>query len=204
LYDDAYGWLWIPGYDWSPAWVTWGFADNYYAWAPLMPEVNVGMQFSSWRPHPFYWNICDRSHIYDRDIAYDILHTEQAGNIAAHLSIINNFNNTHVHNLYYVSGPQINEVEKFTNRKINPVIIKEAGRINQVKHQGDELRIYRPQVQQPQLRQFKRIDNNNARPLRADNDRPVMQRSQQIENINRLPARTAPVGVFGSSGKGRH
>src|SRR5437867_6434237 len=22
-YDDFYGWVWIPGYDWAPAWVEW-------------------------------------------------------------------------------------------------------------------------------------------------------------------------------------
>jgi len=29
------GWYWIPGYQWSPAWVQWGWENNYYCWAPL-------------------------------------------------------------------------------------------------------------------------------------------------------------------------
>lgn len=29
------GWYWIPGYRWSPAWVSWGWNDYYYGWCPL-------------------------------------------------------------------------------------------------------------------------------------------------------------------------
>jgi hypothetical protein len=31
----AGGWYWIPGYHWSPAWVSWFGDDNYYGWCPL-------------------------------------------------------------------------------------------------------------------------------------------------------------------------
>jgi len=29
------GWYWIPGYRWSPAWVSWFWNDSYYGWCPL-------------------------------------------------------------------------------------------------------------------------------------------------------------------------
>jgi hypothetical protein len=201
MYDDSYGWLWVPGYDWSPAWVTWGTADNYYAWAPLMPEVNAGVQFSSWRPHSFYWNICEQGHIYDRDLSNSLLTQQQAGNITGHIAIINNFTNTRVHNLFYAKGPAVNDVEKFTNHKIDPVSVKEVNNISQVKHEGNEMKVYRPQVQQPQPRQFRRVDDNNRKPLQAAGDKPVMQRSQQIENINHLSMHTAPAATFGGGAK---
>jgi hypothetical protein len=209
MYDDAYGWLWVPGYDWSPAWVTWGSVDNYYAWAPLMPDVNAGIQFSTWRPHSFYWNLCDRSHINDRNLSNVILNQHDAVNITSRISIVNNFNNTHVHNLYYSSGPARSEVERFTNNKINTVSIKEVNNISQIKHTDNQLNIYRPQVQQPQPRQFRRVDDNNRRPLTAADSRPVMQQqhSQQMQNINQLSVHHAPPSTFGSGGArngGRH
>jgi hypothetical protein len=46
------GWVWIPGDEWAPAWVSWRQTDDddYIGWAPLPPEatfsVNVG--FHSW------------------------------------------------------------------------------------------------------------------------------------------------------------
>jgi hypothetical protein len=33
------GWIWIPGDEWAPAWVSWRTSDNYVGWAPLPPEA---------------------------------------------------------------------------------------------------------------------------------------------------------------------
>jgi Family of unknown function (DUF6600) len=36
---DGTGWVWTPGIDWSPAWVSWRTSDNgFVGWAPLPPE----------------------------------------------------------------------------------------------------------------------------------------------------------------------
>ena len=44
-YDDFYGWVWIPGYEWAPAWVEWRYGEDYVGWAPLSPyavfSINV-------------------------------------------------------------------------------------------------------------------------------------------------------------------
>jgi hypothetical protein len=33
-YDSAYGWVWLPGTGYSPAWVYWMYGDGYIGWAP--------------------------------------------------------------------------------------------------------------------------------------------------------------------------
>ena len=33
------GWVWIPGDEWAPAWVTWRESPGYVGWAPLPPET---------------------------------------------------------------------------------------------------------------------------------------------------------------------
>lgn len=43
VYVDDYGWAWVPGYEWAPAWVSWRASDDYVGWAPLPPEAR-------WRP----------------------------------------------------------------------------------------------------------------------------------------------------------
>jgi len=35
---DPYGWVWVPGTIWAPAWVTWAYTDSYVGWAPLPPS----------------------------------------------------------------------------------------------------------------------------------------------------------------------
>ena len=60
-YDDYYGWIWVPGRDWGPAWVEWRYDDDYIGWAPLSPyaqfSLNVGVIWSNrWVAPVHYWN----------------------------------------------------------------------------------------------------------------------------------------------------
>jgi hypothetical protein len=47
--DPVYGWIWVPGYNWAPAWVCWRHSPGYYGWAPLPPHaefvVGVGLRW---------------------------------------------------------------------------------------------------------------------------------------------------------------
>ena len=42
------GWVWVPGEEWAPAWVSWRSGERNVGWAPLPPEArferNVGIQ----------------------------------------------------------------------------------------------------------------------------------------------------------------
>jgi len=33
------GWVWVPGDQWAPAWVSWRYGNNFVGWAPLPPEA---------------------------------------------------------------------------------------------------------------------------------------------------------------------
>ena len=33
------GWVWLPGDQWAPAWVSWRYGNDYVGWAPLPPEA---------------------------------------------------------------------------------------------------------------------------------------------------------------------
>src|SRR5216684_845077 len=37
VYDSSYGWVWMPGTEWAPAWVVWREAPDYIGWAPCGP-----------------------------------------------------------------------------------------------------------------------------------------------------------------------
>jgi hypothetical protein len=38
LFDGSFGWVWVPGRVWAPAWVTWRWSEDAVGWAPLPPS----------------------------------------------------------------------------------------------------------------------------------------------------------------------
>jgi Family of unknown function (DUF6600) len=47
-FDPALGWVWIPGDEWAPAWVSFYEGDGWIGWAPLPPGASfrVGLTFA--------------------------------------------------------------------------------------------------------------------------------------------------------------
>jgi Skp family chaperone for outer membrane proteins len=37
-----HGWVWIPGRQWAPSWVSWRYGSDSVGWAPLPPSVGYG------------------------------------------------------------------------------------------------------------------------------------------------------------------
>jgi uncharacterized protein DUF6600 len=52
-HDPYYGWIWVPGYEWAPAWVSWRASGDVVGWAPLAPGLSVYV--SSYPFVDFYW-----------------------------------------------------------------------------------------------------------------------------------------------------
>lgn len=40
------GWVWVPGSEWAPAWVSWRKSPEYVGWAPLPPEAHSSNGFN--------------------------------------------------------------------------------------------------------------------------------------------------------------
>ncbi len=197
LYDDNYGWLWVPGYDWSPAWVTWGSVDNYYAWAPLTPEVNIGMQYNSWRPHGSYWNMVPREHVGDRNISNVLIQYNRNSmvnnnvNITKNITIINNYNTSRTNN-YYAKGPDVHEVERYSHNTYTPVQFKDVHQVrkpNQSNQQPNAMEVYRPVVQRPQPRNDNQGNQYNGagNPAGGYNHPPANQPNSNYNNSNNVP-----------------
>jgi hypothetical protein len=52
LYDRFQGWVWAPGLDWAPAWVTWQVAGNYVGWSPMVGHSSQVAAGGSLAPVP--------------------------------------------------------------------------------------------------------------------------------------------------------
>ena len=42
FFDARYGWIWVPGSQWAPAWVSWRTGGGYIGWAAMPPGSVVG------------------------------------------------------------------------------------------------------------------------------------------------------------------
>lgn len=60
LYYPAYGWSWLPGYQWAPAWVAWRYGGGYMAWAPLGPLGVAAAYYGT----PSLWMAVGGRHFY--------------------------------------------------------------------------------------------------------------------------------------------
>ena len=72
-YDDYYGWIWIPDYEWAPAWVDWRYDDDYIGWAPLSPyalfSINIGIHYTYDYYVPYnHWNYVKYNHFCDNNV----------------------------------------------------------------------------------------------------------------------------------------
>src|SRR5438132_10502382 len=50
IFVEDEGWVWVPDYEWAPAWVSWRTSDDYVGWAPLPPAARFDRDigFSVW------------------------------------------------------------------------------------------------------------------------------------------------------------
>jgi hypothetical protein len=64
-----YGWSWVPGYRYAPAWVVWRVPTSSYAyvgWAPAPPSYywSGGVAVSLWYAPPYYWVFCPSAYLF--------------------------------------------------------------------------------------------------------------------------------------------
>ncbi len=63
------GWVWVPGYDWGPGWVSWRTSDEYVGWAPLPPKPvsngggsSVSIDYNTVEPEQGYDDSVDQQY----------------------------------------------------------------------------------------------------------------------------------------------
>jgi hypothetical protein len=152
-YDDYYGWIWIPGYDWAPAWVEWRYGDDYVGWAPLGPyaiwDFHYGVRYRHhWVTPWHWWAFVDCRHVgspalhryvyRNADNRRYIGNTREAGNVR--------YRNGRIES----RGPDRSFVERKGRVRIEAAQIVDTGeRSERVTRQGgrERIEVYRPRIQ---------------------------------------------------------
>jgi len=113
-----YGWIWVPGYEWGPAWVSWRTGGNYIGWAPLPPETEYVYTSRPLTGHldvefdigPGYYNFVDVRFIGEPVLRSRIVPVQQ--NVTYINQTVNVTNITYKNKIVYNYGPDINVVNQ--------------------------------------------------------------------------------------------
>jgi hypothetical protein len=143
-----YGWAWVPGTVWGPAWVTFRSAPEYIGWAPLPPDadwddgygfrrrydVRDDRYWSFVRPEGFVQRRFDR-YAYDRrDNRRFIQNTTNITNI------------TIINNRVVNRGIDVNHVERETHHHVDRFHVADSDRPARTELQGNKVFIYKPAI----------------------------------------------------------
>lgn len=113
-WDNQYRWVWIPGYVWGPAWVTWRTGGSYIGWAPLGPRGYV-------YNHATYWTFIDRRYIYRRPVHTVIIHPSQVSVVYRQTRRIHHVGRIRTRSgrvVVYNAGPRRSTVQTWTRTPI--------------------------------------------------------------------------------------
>lgn len=155
-FDNYYGWEWVPGNEWAPAWVSWRNGGGYYGWAPMEPGVSIDTSFGDNYSVPdSYWVFAPYAYInYTNVYNYYVPRTRVR-------TIIRNTNwmrNRYTYNnRTYITGPRRDEIQRYTKRPVRVYNITNVNRPSRITVNKNNINIYRPAVR----------ENTNARPSRV-------------------------------------
>lgn len=104
VYSAGYGWLWVPGYEWAPARVSWAYGADYIGWCPA---YNGGYD-------PNLWVVVNRNDFGRRDYISARIHRDTLRTLFARRV------------LHRTAGPlHRTEVERIVHRSIPVTRLKE-------------------------------------------------------------------------------
>ena len=178
VWSDEYEWMWVSDYDGDGLRSTmavgykipimdgcgyrvmnglrhgyaWSDGGDYYGWAPLRPGFNISISISlgGYNPPVDYWCFAPRRYITSSRIYDYCVPRRNNVTIINQTTIINNYNyNRNV----FRTGPGRRDAERYTGR-INSVRFREASNPGRARLRGNEVSVYRPNVQRDNNRSF--------------------------------------------------
>lgn len=202
FYDDNNGWLWVPGHEWAPAWVTWASYGDYYCWAPLAPRVDPRYVSSrgGWAPPANSWSVVPARRLTQPNVTSYIVKTNAT--VIHNITVINNVTYNYNTNqrgrdgngrqdngpVTYNRGPRVNEVENYTNTRVQSVKVSDNTRPGAQTISNNQLLVYRPVIKTNQQQGNSQPAPHRVGALRPMNDpnrnNPNQQNTQPGNNQN--------------------
>jgi len=156
------GWVWVPGREWGPAWVSWRTGGDYVGWAPLPPRrageywdeqpitARVDIDFDI---GPAYYNFIDVRYIGEPVLRERIFAADQ--NVTYISKTVNVTNITYNNSAVYNYGPDFNTLSRYSTRPIQRLSVQRESNLDPaaqskalMKVEGNKLVVAAPQALQ--------------------------------------------------------
>jgi len=125
-FDPAYGWVWVPGYVWAPAWVVFREGPDYIGWAPVAPRFSVGVTLARGDYDDAHFVFVPHRHFIGGRVRSFAAPVSRTRIIVNKTRIIDR--NLRVENNVVVNrGPDVRTIERFSGRSYRPVALERAG-----------------------------------------------------------------------------
>jgi uncharacterized protein DUF6600 len=155
------GWVWVPGREWGPAWVSWRTGGDYVGWAPLPPRrageywdeqpitARVDIDFDI---GPASYNFIDVRYIGEPVLRERIFAADQ--NVTYITKTVNVTNITYNNSAVYNYGPDYTTLSRYSARPIQRLSVQRESNVDPaaaaqsksiMKVQGDKLVVAAPQ-----------------------------------------------------------
>jgi Family of unknown function (DUF6600) len=130
------GWVWVPGEQWAPAWVSWRKSNDYVGWAPLPPEARFDQRtgIHNWADN--YYDIGPDQYCFlptnqfgTRRVETAVVPAERNATIVNQTTNVTNitYNNTTIVN----QGPSYDELRVRSEQPIERLRIERQIAVNQ-------------------------------------------------------------------------
>jgi hypothetical protein len=164
------GWVWIPGSEWGPAWVSWRRSDDYVGWAPLPPDAWSSSGFNP--AVDLYFDIGPGLYVFLRTADFGeptyigrVVEPEKNVTIINHTVNVTNVVYKKVQNDVTVvnEGPDITEINRVARNPVQKLAVQriESGAIKSAKVQDGVLQVAAPKLKgEPTTAKPKQIKEN--------------------------------------------
>jgi hypothetical protein len=157
-FHPRYGWVWIPGREWAPAWVAWRHGDGWIGWAPLPPQAvwraEIGIDFGGVDIdviiQPFWWGFVEEGRFLDPRISVRIVPYARNVTLVRQTRHVSHYGYGWDRNRVVVRGVDVDDFERGGKHKVPRYQIVDDNRDEDRRGtlMGQEVRVYRPTVKE--------------------------------------------------------
>jgi hypothetical protein len=206
--DPYYGWVWVPGTVWAPAWVAWHQGPGYVGWAPLPPaahwDVSIGFSFHDYDHYvpASSWCFVEDHHFVHHNVNSYVLSPVKNKRLLGQTHNVTSYRN---HGGWPVNdGLDVRAIEK-SGAKVKHLNVVDASSPFRggERIRGNSVEYYRPRIQEKNVRGLKPADrfvadrsgdravksklaDRGGREIAFQDERAALQKSREDRRVQKV------------------